>query len=270
MSIFDELAKKQQRTPFPSSNEENFFLENTFRLNSSDLWRPFQKPADSFQTVRANIIIRALINKESIEREYLAKTKADKENEGKDIDSLSLADYMSGILSGLPYLSNEQTKIYVPIFPESVNILYSKSWSKLLIPPYKNIIRDYQAITVDPFDYYGYRIYDSYFTRLVPIRKTAKILACYDYDAEAIYFINDQGRLDAKVCLFDQGIKNPVKSHMVKRIEAVADAYLSNDRTAFVKSLVEQNLVSSSLMHKIAGREIAFETRIEKKEKKDE
>jgi hypothetical protein len=29
----------------------------------------------------------------------------------------------------------------------------------------------------------------------------------------------------AKICLFDREIKTPVKTHMVKRIEAVADAY---------------------------------------------
>ena len=71
--------------------------------------------------------------------------------------------------------------------------------------------------------------------------------------------INDQGRLDSKICLFDREIKTPVKTHMVKRIEAVADAYLANDKNALIQALVQGNLISSSLMHEILGKQIKFE-----------
>lgn len=268
MSLFDELALHQKKTPFASSSESMFFTEHAYLLNDSDLWRSYLKPSDSFMTVRANILLRALLNKKRIEKEYLGKIKADRENPSPD--HLSVEEYMRNVLSGLPYLVKEGKKIYVPIFPESVNALYSSHYEKLTLPPYKNLLLAYQAMSVDPFDYYGYALFDSYFTRLVAVRKTEKVLACYDYDAESLYFINDQGRLDAKVAFFDKDLKNPSKTHMVKRIEAVADAYLASDRDAFIKALVEGNLISSSLLHHLAGKEIRFETKKEKSGKEDE
>jgi hypothetical protein len=269
MSIFDELAAHQGKTPFASSSEASFFAENAYLLSTADRWRPFSKPSDPFQTIRANIILRALHNKTTIEKAYSSKIKADRDSFANDENKLSVEDYMRNVLVSLPYLTFAGSKVYVPIFPEALNVYYVKSWGKLLMPPYKNLISDFQAMTVDPFDYYGYALYDSYFTRLVPIRRTSRILAAYDYDAEALYFIDDQGRLDARICFFDKGIKAPVKAHMVKRIGAVADCYFANDRPGMIKALIEGNLVSSSLMHQIAGKEIAFETKIGKKEQGD-
>lgn len=249
-----------------ASNEALFFNENAFRLSSVEQWSRFLKPEDSFMTIRANILIRSLLNKSAIERLYFGKEKEAKEH--PEVEQMSLEDYMRSGLSNFPYLLTGGNKVYVAFFPLSTNALYSRKWEKLSLPPYKRLLSEYSAAVIDPFDYYGYALYDSYFTRLVPIRRTPKVLACYDYDAEALYFIDDQGRLDAKLCLFDKGIENPVKTHMVKRIEAVADAYLERDKNALLRSLVEGNLISSALVHQIAGKEIRFEKALEKK--KDE
>lgn len=256
MNLFDDLEAHQRSTPFASSSEAVFYNENAYLLNGVEQWAMFLKPLDSFLTIRANILIRGLLNKERIEKLYRGKIK---EGALPKEERLTLKDYMASGMSSLPYLLYQGEKIYVPFFPVSLNVLYAKEWKKLAIPPYAHLIRDYQAATVDCFDYYGYALYDSYFTRLVPIRKSPKVMAAYDYDAEALYFINDQGRLDAKICLFDREIKTPVKTHMVKRIEAVADAYFAGNRNALIQALVQGNLISSSLMHEILGKEIKFE-----------
>jgi hypothetical protein len=256
MSFFDELETHQRTTPFATSSEALFYNENAYLLNGVEQWAMFLKPLDSFLTIRANILIRGLLNKARIEKLYQNKIK---EEALPKEERLSLKDYMASGMTNLPYLIYQNQRIYVPFFPASLNALYAKEWKKLLLPPYAHLIRDYQAATVDCFDYYGYALYDSYFTRLVPIRKSPKVMAAYDYDAEALYFINDQGRLDSKICLFDREIKTPVKTHMVKRIEAVADAYLANDKNALIQALVQGNLISSSLMHEILGKQIKFE-----------
>ncbi len=264
MTLFEELETHQRTTPFANSSEALFYNEHSYILSGAEQWAMFLKPLDSFLTIRANILIRALLNKERIEKLYRDKMK---EAELPKEERLSLKDYMASGMSTLPYLLYKGAKIYVPFFPASLNVLYAKDWKKLSTVPYARLVRDYQAATVDAFDYYGFNLYDSYFTRLVVIRKSPKIMAAYDYDAEALYFINDQGRLDAKICLFDREIKTPVKTHMVKRIEAVADAYLSNSRDKLIQSLVQGNLISSSLMHEILGKEIKFEEKREKGEK---
>jgi hypothetical protein len=267
MNLYDSLASAQAKTPFSTSSEAIFFADHSYLLSNVDQWHLFLKPTDSFMTIRANIILRSLLNKSAIEHFYLSKAKSIKENPNEE--KLSLDEYMTEEMSTLPYLSYLGKKIYVPIFPESLNAIYGEQFAKLTLSPYNRLLSDYQAAAIDPFDYYGYHLFDSYFTKLVPIRTTPKVLAAYDYDAETLYFINDQGRLDAKICFFDKELGKAVKTHMVKRIEAVADAYLDNDRNRLITALVKENLVSSSLMHKIVGKEIRFEEKSEKK-KEDE
>jgi|LAHS01.1.fsa_nt_gb hypothetical protein len=263
MNLYETLAQNQAQTPFVTSSESTFFADHSFLLADVDQWHLFLKPTDSFMTIRANIILRALLNKSAIEHFYLSKLKTLKENPSEE--ELSLDEFMKEEMSILPYLNYLGKKIYVPIFPESLNTIYSGQFAKLTVSPYKRLLNDYQAAAIDPFDYYGYHLFDSYFTKLVPIRTTPTVLAAYDYDAETLYFINDQGRLDAKICFFDKELGKAVKTHMVKRIEAVADAYLANDRNGLITALVRGNLVSSSLMHKIAGKEIRFAEKSEKK-----
>lgn len=270
MSIYDELAIHQAPTPFATSSEAIFFADNSYLLANSELWSRFLKPLDSFETIRANIILRSLINKNAIERLYFAHLKAEKDKKGKQ-DKSSLPHLsLSEAMEGFPYLLFKGKKIYVPIFPEVLNTIYSGDFAKLAQPPYKSLVNAYQAATVDPFDYYGYELFDSYFTKLVPIRKTPKTMAAFDYDAETLYFINDQGRLDAKLCFFDRDLPRPVKTHLIKRVEAVADAYFQDDRNAMFNALLSNNLVSSSLMHQLAGKEIKFEEKSERKREVDE
>ena len=65
-----------------------------------------------------------------------------------------------------------------------------------------------------------------------------------------LYFINDQGRLDAKVVLFDKYIKKPKFTHMLERVAPVVEAYFNNDRNGLINALLDNNLISPQ-MHKI-------------------
>jgi hypothetical protein len=63
MSFFDELETHQRTTPFASSSEALFYNDNAYLLNGVEQWAMFLKPLDSFLTIRANILIRGLLNK---------------------------------------------------------------------------------------------------------------------------------------------------------------------------------------------------------------
>lgn len=267
MRLYETLTVHQRPTNFPHSAESTFFNRYAYLLSDNESWEKFLKPTDAFETIRANIILRALLNKMEIEKLFLGYIKASRAKSKKKIP---LESWMEKGMEELPFLSFQGEKIYVPIFPISLNVLYSRDYSKLAVAPYKKLLSDYEAATIDPFDYYGYQIYDSYFTRLVAIRKTPKIMASYDYDAECLYFIDDEGRLDAKISFFDKELKTPVKTHMVKRAERVANAYFADDREALLKALVEENLISSSLVHSILRRQIKENNSFYKKKKDEE
>lgn len=245
MNIYDILAKAQAQTDFSKSSEQIYYEENCYRLNSLESYAYLADPMDSFGIVRGNIILRALENKETIEKLYKKYSK-------NDFSSLmTLNEYMENGLLNLPYLTFKKEKNYVPVFAASIASIYSKNFSRLGEMPYKTIFKQYEATLIDPFDYYGYEIFDSYFTSLVLIKKTPDCAAFYDYDAKTIYFINDEGRLDSKVALFDKEMRKPAFNHLIPRISAVVNAYFDNDREKFVNSLLDEGLISENLFAKI-------------------
>ncbi len=249
-SLYDFLSSKQAQNRFLKSDEMAFFLSNRVVLTSLETMGRFLKTSDPFDIVRANIIIRGLLNKKTIEKLYAEKSK--KKNVG---GSLSLDDFMDMGMSDLPYMAYEGEKIFIPSFPLSINRIYSHDFVKLSKEPYKGLLSTYEPLLIDTFDYYGNKIYDSYFTKLVKIKEEGKVSAFFDYDADTLYFINDQGRLDAKLALFDKYLEKSVKTHMIKRLQNVADAFFYGDKNSLISALFENGFISMQLVSDFRKKE---------------
>lgn len=244
MNIYDFLHSHQRKTPFEASPEMAYFRRNAHLLSNVEAWEPWINPRTPFDVVRANILIRSLVNKQEIEKLYFAYERKMKEGE----DALPLSEYMDSRMSDFPYLLFRGEKVYVPFFPSSLNLLYARRYEKLSVAPYRRLIKNFEAALVDPFDYYGNALFDSYFTRLVPIERSKGVLFAYDYDAENCYAINDQGRLDATISLFDGYLLSPSKAHMAERLLRLAEAYFGEDSGRFYSTLVSEKLVSGRLI----------------------
>ena len=249
MGLYRETVLHQRKPSFQNSTEALFYRANVGILADFDCFGRYLKAGGSFEIVRANILIRALQNKKAIERAYKEKLLIGEAG-------LSLGDFMKGRLSELPYLMFRGQKIYVPVFPFSLNEMYSKQWAKLTISPYQSLLKDFEALTIDPFDYYGFAIYDSSFTQLVMIGRTDKEAAFYDYDAECLYFVNPQGRLDSTLALFDEYLSYPQKTHMIQRLKPVAEAYFAHDEEKILSALVDNRLISGRLIHKATHKDL--------------
>lgn len=249
MELFEKIAKVQRTNNFSHSQEMAFFLQNRVLLDNLP---PFAshllKAQEPFDIIRANIIIRSVRNKEIIEKAYKYKLKSDKK---ADIE-MSLPDYMAQEMGDLPFFKlNEAERIYVPIFPANLNKIYAGDFAKLSVAPYKSLTKNYDAASIDPFDYYGPKIYNSYFTRLVLIEEKEEGSSYYDFDSETIFFVNQQGRLDAKICLFDHYLHRPNHNHMLQRVLPVSQAYYNGDREKLCRELVDNKLISSKIIFKI-------------------
>lgn len=247
MSLFKILSDEQAKMPFFQSEEANFYYRYSYMLSDVESYSYLLKADETFNIIRANIILRAMLNKIEIEKKYQDHLKTLEKDKG----ATPMKEFMSTVLSSMPYLEWNGEKIFVPIFASSLAKIYTEDHEKLVRDPYKKLLKDYETSVIDPFDYYGNALYDSYFTRLVIIKRHENIMAAYDYDAESIYFINDEGRLDVKVSLFDKGLETPIKNHMIPRLQKVVDAYFSNDKDAFIESLVNEKFISSSLAKRI-------------------
>ncbi len=252
MDLFLTLEKKQRKQNYQQCSEMKFFLENVSILNEAELFNIYKKASKPFDVVRANLIIRAIQNKDYIERSYLKIVKSDtlKGNE-PDPNSPKIKDALELVFKSLPYYLLNKEKIYIPIFSKTVNEIYTSSLNKLLKKPYRSLMKNFDAACVDPFDYYGSSIFNSYFTRLILLKKKGVYSSYYDYDSSSIYFVNGQGRLDASLCLFDVYLQNPSTNHMLGRLAGVVDAYYENNKDKMSKNLVENKLISRRIYNLI-------------------
>ena len=254
--LFDYIASKaKRRKGFEKSEEFRFFLEYRHLLNRIPRFINFYDfDSDPFDVMRANIILQAYLNKTKMEEEvnnlknYIDASKKNRTNFVKSFHE---------IISELPYYQEDNNKIFIPFFTRSLNQIYIDDPEKLLTYPYSGLAENFKDTVIDPFDTYGSELYNSHFSRLVKIKKEDKETAFFHYDTNTIYFVNEQGRLDTSIVLFDRYIRHPNYSHMLERIKPVVDAYFSFDREAFLSALYNNGFISSHLLHRIRFRDWA-------------
>lgn len=248
--LFSYIASKaKRRTNFEKSEEFRFFLDNRHLLTKIPRFISFyDMDNDPFDIMRANIILQAYLNKNKMEQEvhnlstYISPNKKNHAHFVKSFHE---------IISEQPYYLDGKDKIFIPFFTRSLNQIYIDDPEKLLTYPYDGLMENFKDTVIDPFDTYGSELYNSHFSRLVKIRQEGKEAAFFHYDTNTIYFINEQGRLDTSVVLFDRYIRHPSYSHMLERIRPVVDAYFAFDREAFISALHENGFMSSHLLHLI-------------------
>ena len=140
------------------------------------------------------------------------------------------------------------------IFFQSINSLYLNEPEKLNEYPYTDLLKSFAGLVIDPFDTYGYELYNTYFTKLVKIDTYKNEAAFFHYDTYTIYIINDQGRLDRKIVLFDRYMRRIVTTHMLERIRPVVKAYFANDKQEFINSLEKSGFISAKMLYKLTHK----------------
>lgn len=251
MKLYKTLEKKQKnhRALLKNSEDVIFYNANKHLMASIPMYKPLLSPETELDIIRANIIIRAIQNKKKLEDMILYAFKE------STLKTEEIKDYIHEQMTGLPYLKDGNKKIYVPIFSRSINEFYYEDFGKLLVRPYSSLFTDFSQSCIDLFEFYKFNLYDSLFTKLVTVYRDEKCLVMYHYDFRTIYFINDQGRLDAKIALFDKHIKHPKFAHISERIQPVVQAYLNGTRDDLYKALIDNELISKKLITSIRIKE---------------
>ena len=248
--LFSYIASKaKKRKAFEQSEEFRFFLENRHLLIHLPAFNHFYDiENDPFEIMRANIVLSAYLNKTKMEEEI--KNLASYFN-NKPKNHANFVKSFHEIISELPYFQADKDKIYIPFFTRALNEIYLNEPEKLLTHPYSGLTDNFKDTVIDPFDTYGDELYNSHFSRLVKIQEHDRETAFFHYDTNTIYFINEQGRLDTSIVLFDRYILHPSYSHMLERIKPVVDAYFAFDREEMIRALYQNGFISSRLLHLI-------------------
>ncbi len=248
-NIYSLLEKKaRKREPFETSEEFKFFLSNRQYLSKIPRFSfLYDSEYSEFDVMRANIILHGYLNKTLIEEE--AKSLNEYIKKGKKVDHNQFVNTIREKIIDLPYYQEGKNKIYIPFFSRPLNLIYLKESEKLLESPYLELSSSFVDSIIDPFDTFSFGLYNSYFTRLVLIAHTDRYGAYFHYDMNTIYIVNDQGRLDNKIVLFDKYLRHPSFNHMLDRIKPVVEAYFNNSRSDFINSLYENGFISIRLLN---------------------
>ena len=245
MSIFTVL-KRKKKTSIMRSEEYAFYSENTQLISKfTSHYRITQLDTTGFKLIQCNILIRAIKNKEIIEKNLekysLESLALPMEKRDRYIRDKVWADLEE---ANAPYFEVDKGRVYIPFFSRGLNLIYNDQPTRLLDYPYSELKDKPFTACIDLFDMYNYSLFASNFTSLIKIKEDKTSAAFYHKEFETIYIINDQGRLDVCIPLFDRYLKNYSEEHLIHRIEKVVAAYYSNDCSDFIMSLYEEKLIS--------------------------
>lgn len=241
--------RKKKRKTFMETAEYKYYSQNKANLAKLPKFLYLQKfDNGNFDILRINIILRGYRNKMLLEEEangieeYVQNNTFDLNNYKKIVSRKMLDE---------PYFKDGNAKIYIPFFSKIINLIYTEEPMKLSKYPYSTLTDDFSDMIIDPFDTYGYEIFNSEFSPLVKIFEKDGDAAFFNYDLNIIYIINSQGRLDGKITLFDKYIRHPNYNHMLERLKPVVEAYFAFDRIRFINSLKEQGFISNHMYYLI-------------------
>lgn len=264
MKLFETLSKKQKVKNFKTSKEYMFFRKNRLLLEVFPMYRFLASANNDFDVIRANVIIRSLINKKKIEEAVFLALSTKKTFKEKESEAF-LNKFIREKIVDLPFAVVNNVRIYVPIFNLTINKIYGEDFEKLIVEPYSHLLQKFETLVLDPFENYRFAIYDSLFTNFLKIYEDEKLIALFHYDFQSIYFVNKQGRLQTKIALFDRYIKRPNFHHLLSRLDPVVKAYVEFDKEGLINALVEQELVSSRLIEQLKRNEQMFHAFLEHK-----
>ncbi len=241
MLTFKFLSKKKSSS-FSSCKEYKYVEENKKVLDKVKSFYRLSEENYGFYLLCMIILIEVFKTKDMIEKTVDNLSKASIEEVKKEINSL---------LSTRPCIANEEEKIFLPQFPKSLNYIYTHNPESLNVYPYDSLKNRPTISCIDLFDEYNYQLFDSFVPNLKFILKN-KTSACYYYDNfETIYVINDQGKLDIAIPLFDKYMKEKNKENLEQRIKKVMEFFYDNNRNQFIHSLYNENFISRKMFQNL-------------------
>lgn len=247
-------AIKKRKINYSRTEDFRFFIENASSY-ATVLSHYHITPAERnpFKVIQGNIIIRSMMNKEVID-DVVSKESENAMKSDNVPEYLRKKMWLALEEHGAPYFYMDKARIYIPVYSMPLNIIYNDQCDKLLEYPYDQLAEKPLTSCIDLFDAYGYNVYNSAFTTLVLIKEDKTSAAFYSNDFSVIYIINDQGRLDQEIPIYDKYLKHPEMHHALNKISAAVEDYYSNDYQAFVFGLYNNELISKKTFKRLKKR----------------
>ena len=234
MKTIFKMINSKKKNVLSNTLEYQFFAKNARVLSKFDGFyklRSFDEK--TFKIIQSNILIKTMENKMLIEEIVSDNSLINKEELEQKLIELNR-----------PFLLSDENKIYLPIYSKGLNFIYLEEPSKLLEFPYYELKDDPVSSCIDLFDEYNLNLYNSNFTNLIKIDEDKTSAAFYHKEFETIYIINNQGRLDISIRLFDKYLVDKNEDLLFERLKEVVSCFYKGDRETFIKSLFLNKFIS--------------------------
>lgn len=228
------------------SDEKEFFDKYSSYLSEYPSTKQYMVINNCFDIIKANIVIKALINKQKIES--ASSLLNDYQFSSKSLEAIH---------ARLPFIQWEKKKIFVPIFSPAINDRYETKLDQLSEEPFINLrtAKGTDQFFNDPFLTYKTAIFDSSFSNLLKVKTYKDLTVFYSYSFSQIYVITNQGTLDCLIPLFDRDLVCPNRINIPERVIKVMENYFNFNRTGFINSLVEEGFISQKLYNTIIRKQ---------------
>ena len=240
------LQAWKEKRRFLKSIDGQYFLNQKRRLLRYPVFADLFSSISIFSMLQAVIILKGLQQKEKIDEYLNMQATTSMQTHGK-IKHHLIREQFSKDLQFSYYFFNEQQKIILPFFNRALNYIYQHEPDRLYDYPYSRLNEDFSTSIVDTFEHYSWSLFSSGFIHLIPLHvgdRSAQ--AFYQPEARVVLIINQQGRLDATISLFDRDVKRPNHHDIAKRLVLAFSAYFANDREGFIQGLLQEGFLSES------------------------
>lgn len=229
------------------SSDGQFYLQQRRRLWMLPSFEAYANATSLFTMIQAVIILKGLLQKETIDQYLKQQGQLSIQQHGRIKHHLIRERYLQAIHHPYQFIDQNQQPIILPFFNRALNYIYGQEPDKLYDYPYSRLEEDFSTSIIDVFEHYGWQLYQSKFVSLVPLTpQDRSTKAFYEPHARVVLMINQQGRLDAAISLFDRWIKKPDFTELKARLNLAIAPYFHNDRAGLIQQLHAQGLISTA------------------------
>lgn len=241
------LSRHQQALKrFYASNDGEYYLQHRRRLLDFPMFSSLSQTQSLFGMLKAIIILRGLQQKDQVDDYLKTQGALSIKTHGRIKHHLIRERFLEDIRFTYGWQDANQ-RIVLPFFNRAMNVIYTQEPDKLFDYPYSRLEHDFSTSIIDAFEHYHYALFGANFTHLVALHVGDRSSqAFYHPDAHMVFIINQQGRLDGSILLFDRGIKKPNLEQIEARLQQALPAYFACDRTGFIMNLAKHALISEA------------------------
>jgi len=231
---------------FLTSKDGIFFTQHKHHLLKYPSFSHLFSANTVFSMVKAVIILRGLIQKDTIENYLTHQANISIKEHGRIKHHWIREQYLQHSKMTFQFSEASNQTIILPFFNRALNYIYHQEPDKLLDYPYNQLEAEFTASVIDGFEQFNWQLFSSNFTSLINLNQQDRSAKAYfEPYSRTILIINHQGRLDVSISIFDRHLQNPNLNDLNNRIDRALKGYFLVNREQFIKDCEIEGLLSS-------------------------